>query len=116
MTNEMKSHLCTVILPFWLKRKDDTYGGFTGYMDYDLVDDPKAVKGSILNSRILWFFSSVLKSVSEGRITEEDLKAGGVSSDQIREAADQAYFFLRDVIYDRENGGLFWSVTSDGKP
>ena len=75
MTNEMKSHLCTVILPFWLKREDDTYGGFTGYMDYDLHDDPKAVKGSILNSRILWFFSSVLKSVSEGRITEEDLEA-----------------------------------------
>lgn len=116
MTNEMKSHLCTVILPFWLKREDDTYGGFTGYMDYDLVDDPKAVKGSILNSRILWFFSSVLKSVSEGRITEEDLKAGGVSSAQIREAADQAYCFLRDVIYDKTNGGLFWSVTYDGKP
>ena len=114
LTKEMKKHLCTVILPFWLRRRDDVNGGFTGYMDYDLHDDDKAVKGGILNSRILWFFSSVVKAMNQGQISEEDLI--GYKKSDIEAAADHAYEFLRDVIYDKENGGLFWSVTYDGKP
>lgn len=114
LTEEMKQHLCTVILPFWLRREDDVNGGFTGYMDYELEDDPKAVKGSILNSRILWFFSSVIRAMNEGQIQDSDLQ--GYTGEDIRKSADHAYEFLRDVIYDREKGGLYWSVTYDGRP
>ena len=45
------------ILPFWLALKDETYGGFYGYVGYDLAVDRTYEKGCILNSRILWFFS-----------------------------------------------------------
>lgn len=116
MTEEMKHHLCTVILPFWLRRRDDTYGGFCGYMDFDLKNDPKAVKGSILNSRILWFFSSVVRSYQRGLLTDQDLASGDATIDDVRKAADHAYVFLKEAFYDKENGGLFWSVTYDGKP
>ena len=52
-----RKQLTENILPFWLALKDETYGGFYGYVGYDLAVDPKAEKGCILNSRILWFFS-----------------------------------------------------------
>ena len=53
-----RDHLDKVILPFWESLKDDEYGGFYGYMDIDLNVDKKAVKGCILNNRILWFFAN----------------------------------------------------------
>ena len=34
------------------------FGGYYGYKGFDLVTDKEAVKGCILNSRILWFFSN----------------------------------------------------------
>ena len=89
------------ILPFWMGLRDDENGGYYGYMDYDLHVDKTAEKGCILNSRILWFFASAARET--GRL---DLK---------REA-DHAYEFLRDHCIDRENGGVYWSVTYDGRP
>ncbi len=50
---EVLEHLKTKILPFWMKLKDEEQGGFYGYMGYDLQVDKGAVKGCILNSRIL---------------------------------------------------------------
>ena len=67
----------------------------------DLKLDKKFEKGCILNSRILWFFSSV--SRIEGFEKE-------------REYADHAYQFLKEKCLDQECGGVFWSVTYDGKP
>ena len=45
-----RQHLETVILPFWKNLRDDTCGGFYGYMDQQLNLDQKAEKGCILNS------------------------------------------------------------------
>ena len=49
--------LNNVILPFWMKLKDEEHGGYYGLVDFDLQVDKTAEKGCILNSRILWFFS-----------------------------------------------------------
>ena len=54
----IRSHLETKILPFWENLKDDAFGGYYGYMDEALHLNRKADKGCILNSRILWFFST----------------------------------------------------------
>ena len=89
------------LLPFWTKLKDEEFGGFYGYMDFDLNLDRQAVKGCILNSRILWFFSEA---------------AMALKSDVARDCADHAWRFLREKCYDAQNGGLFWSVTYDGRP
>ena len=56
---ETKEHLLGVIIPFWMSKRDKEYGGFYGYMDYNLEIDRQAVKGCILNNRITWFFSNV---------------------------------------------------------
>ena len=96
-----RQHLETVILPFWKNLRDDTCGGFYGYMDQQLNLDQKAEKGCILNSRILWFFSET---------------AMALKSEELKDYARHAYAFLRDHCMDRENGGIFWSMTYDGKP
>lgn len=100
LSSEIREHLENTIIPFWKALKDNRYGGFYGFMDEGLQLDRKADKGCILNSRILWFFSSAARVL--GR---EDLRA----------CADHAYCFL-SRFEDPENGSLCWSVTFDGRP
>lgn len=100
-TSEIKEHLTKDIIPFWRGLKDEEYGGFYGYMGYDLGLDKKAVKGCILNSRILWFFSNAYLVLKE-----EELLAD----------AGHAFRFLKDYCVDKENGGVYWSLAFDGKP
>lgn len=100
-TSEIKEHLTKNIIPFWRGLKDEEYGGFYGYMGYDLGLDKKAVKGCILNSRILWFFSNAYLVLKE-----EELLAD----------AGHAFRFLKDYCVDKENGGVYWSLAFDGKP
>ncbi len=89
------------IISFWEKLRDTTYGGYYGYMGYDLALDKEAEKGCILNSRILWFFSEAAMLL--GR-------------EELRAQADHAYAFLMEHCLDRENGGIFWSMRYDGTP
>ncbi len=58
MREEIKKHLTEGIIPFWKGMRDDEFGGYYGFLDYDLNLDKKAEKGCILNSRITWFFSN----------------------------------------------------------
>ena len=88
------------IIDFWRGLRDDTWGGYYGFMDENLKLDKRGEKGCILNSRILWFFSEA--AMLTGR---EDLRG----------QADHAYAFLTEHCLDRENGGVFWSLTYDGK-
>lgn len=97
---EVRAQLEQKILPFWMGLKDETFGGFYGYMDNNLILDRTADKGCILNSRILWFFSSA---------------AEALKSDGLRQYADHAMDFFRRF-EDPDHGGVFWSVTYDGKP
>ena len=60
---EIKEHLVKEIIPFWMNLKDDVYGGFYGYLGYDLVLDKQAVKGCILNSRVLRNASHAIRSI-----------------------------------------------------
>ena len=97
---EVLEHLKTKILPFWMKLKDEEQGGFYGYMGYDLQVDKGAVKGCILNSRILWFFSNACMCLGDEKLLSY---------------ARHAFLFLRDFCLDREFGGVFWSVRFDGE-
>ena len=100
LKDEMKAHLTEKILPFWEKLRDDDFGGFYGYVDKELRVKPDAFKGCILNSRVLWTFSTA---------------AIVLKDDALRAYADHAYVFF-NRFEDQENGGVFWSVTYDGKP
>lgn len=99
LKTEIKQHLETGIIPFWQGMKDEEHGGFYGYMGYDLKLDKKAVKGCILNSRILWFFSNAYMLLKE---------------ESLLESAAHAYRFLLDHCLDREYGGVYWSVSYTG--
>ena len=41
MRNEIQKELIDAIIPFWEALRDDEYGGFYGYMDYDLNLDKR---------------------------------------------------------------------------
>lgn len=98
---EIQTHLKEHLIPFWKGLMDEELGGYYGYMDYDLKVDKTYEKGCILNSRILWFFSNAYTLMGG-----EDLKF----------CAEHAYRFLKEHCLDEKDGGVFWSVTCDGKP
>ncbi len=102
MIAEVKKHLVEGIIPFWKGLRDDEFGGYYGYMDHDtLTVDKKAVKGCILHSRILWFFANAYTLLKDPTLLEE---------------AKHTYAFIRDFCLDEQEGGIFWSLTYDGKP
>ena len=89
------------ILPFWMDRMTDHAGGFYGRIDGGGNLVPGAEKGAILNSRILWTFSSAYRVL--GRKAYLD-------------TAERAFREIRDRFTDKEYGGLYWSLGADGKP
>lgn len=101
MVNEMKSHLLEKIIPFWKALKDEEFGGYYGYMDYDLKVDTNAVKGCILNSRIMWFFSNAYTLLKDESLLAE---------------AEHGFSFMKEHCMDKENGGIFWSIKYNGEP
>ena len=98
---EVTKHLQTDIIPFWQSMEDKEFGGFYGYMGYDLKLNKEAVKGCILNSRILWFFSNAYLTLGRKEFLEN---------------AGCAFRFLKEHCLDREYGGVFWSLTYKGEP
>lgn len=98
---EVKSHLEDNIIPFWKGLRDLEFGGYYGFLDYNLNLDKKAVKGVILHSRILWFFSNAYKITKDIECLEH---------------ANHCYQFILEKCFDKENGGVYWWVTYDGSP
>ena len=90
------------ILQFWTKNTVDLeYGGFIGKMDFEGIIHPKAVKGGVLNARILWTFSAAYNFTK---------------SDEHLKIAERAYHYIQNYFRDTENGGVYWSVDFEGNP
>lgn len=101
MVEEIKSHLINDIIPFWKSLRDDEFGGYYGWVDYNLKVDKEAVKGCILNSRILWFFSNAYTLLKDESLLDE---------------ARHGFAFMKEYCMDKENGGIFWSLKYNGEP
>ena len=101
MVEEIKAHLINDIIPFWKGLRDDEFGGYYGYLDYDLKLDKKEVKGCILNSRITWFFSNAYTLLKDVSLLEE---------------AKHGFAFLKEHCMDKDNGGIYWSMKYNGEP
>ena len=99
LVNECKKELTERIIPFWNKLRDDENGGFYGFVDNDLQVDKKADKGVILTSRILWFYSAAYMTLEDEALLDN---------------ARHAFEFLKKCV-DKENGGVYWMMTYDGK-
>lgn len=94
-----QEHMENNLIPFWNGMKDEKNGGFYGYADSEGKPDKTSVKGVILNSRILWFYSSAYMLFHKPELLE---------------MADHAYRFLVDFCLDSQYGGVYWSVNYDG--
>lgn len=101
MIGDVKKHLNECILPFWKNLKDEENGGYYGEVDFNLNTNMYADKGVILHSRILWFFSNSYLTLRN----KDDL-----------EYATHAFNFLVEHCFDKEYGGVYWSVTCKGTP
>lgn len=101
VVEEFRDHLTQKIIPFWKNLRDNEYGGYYGYMDYDLGVDRKAVKGCILNSRIMWFFSNAYTLLKDESLLEE---------------ARHGFAFMKKYCLDEKNGGIYWSIGYNGVP
>ncbi|TDO71469.1 mannobiose 2-epimerase [Flavobacterium chryseum] len=90
------------ILDYWSKNAIDTKNnGFIGQIDSNENIVGNAEKGSVLNARILWSFSSSYQ------ITKNE---------EHKKIAKRAFEFLSEYFYDSEFGGLFWSINADTTP
>ena len=99
--DEIRAHLEEKILPFWQALEDRENGGFYGRMDEEtLRADRGADKGCILNSRILWTFSEAARVLDRPDLVPY---------------ADRAMAFMEKFL-DPVHGGVYWSVTCDGRP
>ncbi|MEP6924062.1 MAG: AGE family epimerase/isomerase [Pyrinomonadaceae bacterium] len=99
---QIESEWMDNIAPFWLKfAPDEKYGGFRGLITNDLQIDEKAEKGIILNSRILWTFSHADKIYREKSYLE---------------IASRAFQYLTKHFFDKDHGGVFWTVDYTGAP
>ncbi len=101
MRTEIEAHLKEKLIPFWAGLQDEENGGFYGYVDRGLATDREADKGCILMSRITWFFSGAYRALGDPMLLAK---------------ARCGYEFLRDHCFDREYGGIYWSVTFRGEP
>ena len=108
----MQDVLQNNILRFWLdKMVDRENGGFYGRIDGQEVLHPEAEKGAILNARILWSFSATYRILSkiEDRGERKELK-------EYLDAATRAKDYLIEFFFDKEYGGVYWSVDCQGRP
>jgi len=101
LVTEMKDELKN-ILHFWKDHTiDQEKGGFYGRLLQDNKVDPYALKGSVLNARILWTFAAA------AQVT-------GDPTDIL--IADKAYQYISDHFVDKEFGGVYWTVDYAGNP
>jgi len=90
------------ILSYWANNTLDLeFGGFLGQIDHYNSVIPKAPKGIILNTRILWSFSAA---------------SNHLKTNQHKVICDRAYKYLKDFFRDKEHKGVYWELDYKGNP
>jgi mannobiose 2-epimerase len=99
---EVNSDMTGNILPWWSGRMTDSInGGFYGRADWQDMVYPDAERGGVVNSRILWTFSSAFRVLGDSSYFK---------------TAKHARDYILSHFIDREHGGVFRSVSSNGLP
>ena len=95
--SELKS-----ILDYWGKHTlDELQGGYVGRIDEHEVVHSEAVKGSVLNARILWSFSAAY-----------NLNA----NPNYLKLANRSFSYIVTYFVDKDYGGVYWTVDHLGNP
>src|ERR1700730_9921194 len=85
------------VIPFWERSVDRQTGGYRLNHDARGRWRGPAEKYLVTQARTLWSFA---------RLTREGLASG--------DGADVGYRFMRDHMWDHENGGFYWAVDHEG--
>lgn len=101
LKNEVQEVLTNNILPYWINRMIDSHGGFYGRINGNDELVPEADKGAILNARILWTFSAAYRLLRR--------------KDYLQVATRAKRVIIQDF-FDKEYGGIYWSLTCNGIP
>ena len=90
------------ILPYWIRNMvDHQNGGFYGRITGNEQVMAEAEKGAVLNCRILWTFSAAYRLFGKKEYLE---------------LATRAKQYIIDHFYDKDFGGLYWSLDYKGQP
>ncbi|MFB9329147.1 AGE family epimerase/isomerase [Paenibacillus aurantiacus] len=90
------------ILRFWMTHAvDEERGGFFGEIAEDGTPNPSARRSLVLNTRLLWTFSSAYRTTGDQRYLD---------------MAVRAYRYLTEKFTDPVHGGMYWMVDADGEP
>src|SRR5262245_46204559 len=101
LAGAVEAELRDNLLPFWLRMQDTERGGFAGAATSSGEAIPSAPKGAVLHARILFAFSAAYLRFSDPALLA---------------AAEHAYRFIARSLVDPAQGGVFWTVASDGAP
>ena len=98
----IEAHLYKHILPYWEKyARDPVNKGFYGKIDSNNKQYGDESRSIVMTARFLWSFSAA------ARISKNSAYL---------EMADYAYDVICNQFWDKENEGVYWSVTFDGNP
>jgi cellobiose epimerase len=97
----IRTELVGNILPFWPRYAlDRAGGGFFGEIGDDLTVRPQAPRASVVNTRILWTYATAARLIGP----------------EWSALAAWAFDYVTGHFWDKDEGGLFWSVDYKGAP
>lgn len=100
--DSIKSELFDNILPYWQKySRDSVNTGFFGEIDNQNHQNDKMERSIVMTSRFLWTYSAVARFSKNKSFLE---------------MAHFAYKVISEKYFDKQNGGVYWSVMPDGTP
>ena len=89
------------ILSWWMQIiPDEQNGGFYGKIDHNNIIYHEAPKGSVLNSRIIWAFSSAYNLTGKKAYLK---------------IAERAFNYFIGHFIDEEFGGVYWTINFKGE-
>ncbi len=102
LQKEFEEELENNILNFWLdKVYDAERKTFLGKISNSNQPFPEEPLSAVMATRILWAFSSAYRLFSK---------------EKYKIIADEAFRILMENFWDNKHGGIYWTVSADGKP
>ena len=102
LMSRMEKNLKECILPFWCNNMvDEKNGGFFGKVDGNLKPVEGYPKAVVLNTRMLWAFTSAFDIFGD---------------EHYEKLAKRAFEYLRDYFWDNTYDGVYWMVNEKGIP
>ncbi|MCK9169870.1 MAG: AGE family epimerase/isomerase [Treponema sp.] len=98
----IKKELTENILPYWEKYARDTEsGGFFGNIDNNNNQNKNEIRSIVMTSCFLWAYSAAARLFNKPEYLD---------------MAEYASSSMMHQFFDKDNGGFFWSVNTDGTP